>query len=676
MSELYPRLKSLFLRARRWDVGLNIDAEETERLDISLDLLEALCRDEDLQGWNGIGFVIQAYQKRAEFVVKWVIELARATKRRIMVRLVKGAYWDSEIKRAQVEGLADFPVFTRKIHTDVSYLACAKLLLAAPDAAFPQYATHNAMTLATIHTLAGPNFYAGQYEFQCLHGMGEPLYGQIVGHARDERPCRIYAPVGSHETLLAYLVRRLLENGANSSFVNRIADPNVPVEALIEDPVEVGARDKTVRRRRIRASPCPAICLRPSAPIRRASISPTKARSPISRATSPRRSAAAALPRRTNANRSAIPPTTRDVVGVDRRRERVRCRRGLRARRPPPRRPGRRRAPAERARGPRQRRRPVRARHGQARRPDLSAKPARRSPTRSATCARPSIFCATTARKSRAASPTTRIAPLGVVACISPWNFPIAIFTGQIAAALAAGNAVIAKPAEETPLIAAAAVRLIHEAGVPAEALQLVVGDGEIGAALTVRRACRTASCSPARPKSPNSSRLRSPAASIPRGAPVPLIAETGGQNALIVDSSALAEQVVDGRARFRLRFGGPALLGAAGALPAGRCRRPHARHAEVGDARTEGRAARPTLERRRPRHLERSAREASSATSNRCARAASRVHQTELGADCAARPFPGADRDRDRTRSAISAASSSARSCMCCASGARRCPR
>ncbi len=238
MDELYPRLKALFLRARKWDIGLNIDAEESERLDISLDLLEALCRDPDLQGWNGIGFVIQGYQKRAYFVVKWVIELARATRRRIMVRLVKGAYWDSEIKRAQVEGLADFPVFTRKIHTDVSYLACAKLLLSAPEAAFPQFATHNAMTLAAIHAMAGPNYYAGQYEFQCLHGMGEPLYSQIVA----QRPCRIYAPVGSHETLLAYLVRRLLENGANSSFVNRIADPNVPVEALIEDPVAAARR--------------------------------------------------------------------------------------------------------------------------------------------------------------------------------------------------------------------------------------------------------------------------------------------------------------------------------------------------------------------------------------------------------------------------------------------------
>ena len=226
------------MRARRWDVGLNIDAEESERLDLSLDLLEALCREPGLRGWNGVGFVVQAYQKRAYPVLGWIIELARATKRRIMLRLVKGAYWDSEIKRAQVEGLEGFAVFTRKVHTDVSYIACAKLLLAAPDAVFPQFATHNALTVATIHAMAGGNFYAGQYEFQCLHGMGEPLYSQIVDSERGHRPCRIYAPVGSHDTLLAYLVRRLLENGANTSFVNRIADPNVPVEALLEDPVE------------------------------------------------------------------------------------------------------------------------------------------------------------------------------------------------------------------------------------------------------------------------------------------------------------------------------------------------------------------------------------------------------------------------------------------------------
>ena len=246
MAELLPRLRSLALLARRYDIGLNIDAEESDRLDLSLDLLEALCHDAALAGWDGVGFVVQAYGKRAFPVVAWLIELGRRTGHRLMVRLVKGAYWDSEIKRAQVDGLADYPVFTRKAHTDVSYLACARALLAAPDAVFPQFATHNAYTLAAIHSMAGDAFHPEQYEFQCLHGMGEPLYDEVVGHNKLDRPCRIYAPVGTHETLLAYLVRRLLENGANSSFVNRIADPAVSVAELVADPVAAVAQREPV----------------------------------------------------------------------------------------------------------------------------------------------------------------------------------------------------------------------------------------------------------------------------------------------------------------------------------------------------------------------------------------------------------------------------------------------
>src|SRR5271166_3784841 len=239
MRELLPRMKHLAALAKTHDIGLNIDAEEADRLDLSLDLLEALSLDADLAGWNGLGFVIQAYGKRCPFVVDWLVDLARRAKRRLMVRLVKGAYWDSEIKRAQVDGMDGFPVFTRKVHTDVSYLACARKLLTAPDAVFPQFATHNAQTLACLMTMAGPNFYRGQYEFQCLHGMGEPLYEEVVGRDKLNRPCRVYAPVGSHETLLAYLVRRLLENGANTSFVNRIADASVAVDELVADPVAV-----------------------------------------------------------------------------------------------------------------------------------------------------------------------------------------------------------------------------------------------------------------------------------------------------------------------------------------------------------------------------------------------------------------------------------------------------
>ncbi len=240
-AELYPVLRDLVLRARAHDIGLNIDAEEADRLELSLDLLERLCGEPALAGWNGIGFVVQAYQKRCPFVVDALVDLARRTGHRLMVRLVKGAYWDSEIKRAQIEGLDDYPVYTRKAYTDVAYLACARRLLAAPDAVYPQFATHNAHTLAAIHELAGGvTCPRDRYEFQCLHGMGEPLYEQVVASVGDGglgRPCRIYAPVGTHETLLAYLVRRLLENGANSSFVNRIADPAVPIDAIVEDPV-------------------------------------------------------------------------------------------------------------------------------------------------------------------------------------------------------------------------------------------------------------------------------------------------------------------------------------------------------------------------------------------------------------------------------------------------------
>ena len=240
MEALYPRLLDLAKLSRSYDIGLNIDAEEADRLELSLDLLERLCFEPELEGWNGIGFVIQAYQKRCPQVIDYLIDLATRSKHRLMVRLVKGAYWDTEIKRAQVDGLDDYPVFTRKAYTDVCYIACARKLLAAPEQVYPQFATHNAQTLSVIYELAGPDdYYPGQYEFQCLHGMGEPLYEQVVGSMGDRqgRPCRIYAPVGTHETLLAYLVRRLLENGANTSFVNRVADHSVPIEALVEDPV-------------------------------------------------------------------------------------------------------------------------------------------------------------------------------------------------------------------------------------------------------------------------------------------------------------------------------------------------------------------------------------------------------------------------------------------------------
>src|SRR5437773_1932009 len=234
MTELLPRLKGLLLLARRYDIGLNIDAEEADRLEISLDLVEALAFDPELAGWRGFGFVVQAFQKRCPFVLDWLLDLAQRSGRRFMVRLVKGAYWDTEVKRAQVEGMDDYPVFTRKVHTDISYIACARKLLAHPQLVYPQFATHNAATLSAVVELAQDN---RDFEFQCLHGMGETLYDKVIGASNMGLSCRIYAPVGTHETLLAYLVRRLLENGANSSFVNQIVDPDVPLERLLEDPV-------------------------------------------------------------------------------------------------------------------------------------------------------------------------------------------------------------------------------------------------------------------------------------------------------------------------------------------------------------------------------------------------------------------------------------------------------
>ncbi|HXH02728.1 MAG TPA: bifunctional proline dehydrogenase/L-glutamate gamma-semialdehyde dehydrogenase PutA, partial [Candidatus Competibacteraceae bacterium] len=239
MRELVPKLKALALAAKRYDIGMTVDAEEAERLDISLAVLEAVFKDPELAGWEGFGLALQAYQKRAFHVLDWLADLARSQGRRLMVRLVKGAYWDSEIKRAQERGLPGYPVFTRKASTDVSYLACARKLLANRDAFYPQFATHNAHTVAAVLEMAGDN---REFEFQRLHGMGEALYEQIVGADRLGVPCRVYAPVGSHEDLLAYLVRRLLENGANTSFVNRIVDEKAPIDEIIADPVTKVAR--------------------------------------------------------------------------------------------------------------------------------------------------------------------------------------------------------------------------------------------------------------------------------------------------------------------------------------------------------------------------------------------------------------------------------------------------
>ena len=545
-NELLPRLKALAVLAKNHDIGLNIDAEEADRLELSLDLLEALALDPDLDGWSGIGFVIQAYGKRCPFVIDWIIDLARRGRRRIMVRLVKGAYWDSEIKRAQVDGLGDFPVFTRKLHTDVSYLGCARKLLDAPDAIFPQFATHNAQTVAAVMEMAGPNFHLGDYEFQCLHGMGEPLYEEVVGPTKLGRPCRIYAPVGTHETLLAYLVRRLLENGANSSFVNRVADSHVSVEELIADPVHL------VRGTNPAGTPHERILLprdlygaeRPNALGLDLSDEDSLTALAAAVTESARIEWTACPADSSEVERGLVlnPADHRDVVGCVQEvaPESVEATMAVAVA-----------AAASWAATPVAIRTDALRKAADAMEASmpiligLIVREAGKSFANAIAEVREAVdFLRYYAAQAVRMLGDEQHPPLGPVVCISPWNFPLAIFTGQIAAALASGNTVLAKPAEETPLIAAEAVRLLHECGVPATVLQFVPGTGEIGGALVADPRTQgvmfTGSIAVARLiQRQIAGRLT------PEGQLIPLIAETGGQNALVVDSSALVEQVV-----------------------------------------------------------------------------------------------------------------------------------
>ncbi|BEU97138.1 trifunctional transcriptional regulator/proline dehydrogenase/L-glutamate gamma-semialdehyde dehydrogenase [Acidovorax sp. DW039] len=557
MEELYPLVLRLTELARQYDIGLNIDAEEADRLELSLDLLERLCHEPTLAGWNGIGFVIQAYQKRCPFVIDYVVDLARRTHRRLMVRLVKGAYWDSEIKRAQVDGLEDYPVYTRKVHTDISYIACARKLLAAPEAVYPQFATHNAETLATIYQLAGSNYYAGQYEFQCLHGMGEPLYEQVVGAitaGKLGRPCRIYAPVGTHETLLAYLVRRLLENGANTSFVNRIADETIALDELVKSPVQVV--DQQATQEGSAGLPHPripqpqALYGAQRANSRGLDLSNENTLTELAtalQATAHHPWQAAPM----LATEVAAGPTQpvrnpadhSDVVGqvqeattadVDQALAHAQAAAAPWAATPP----------AERAAALQRTSDLLEARIQPLL--GLLMREAGKSASNAVAEVREAVdFLRYYAAQVQSTFDNATHIPLGPVACISPWNFPLAIFMGQVAAALAAGNPVLAKPAEQTPLIAAEAVRLLWQAGVPRAAVQLLPGQGEtVGARLIgdarVMGVMFTGSTEVARILQRTvAGRLDA------AGRPIPLIAETGGQNAMIVDSSALVEQVV-----------------------------------------------------------------------------------------------------------------------------------
>ncbi len=544
MRELLPVLHELASAARRHRIGLNIDAEESERLDLSLDLLEELAEDPGLDGWSGLGFVIQGYQKRAPAVIDFVAALGRRTQsrsgnadRRLMVRLVKGAYWDSEIKRAQVEGQDGYPVYTRKTHTDVAYQACARRLLEAADAIYPQFATHNAYTLAWVREAARiVGVSERDYEFQCLHGMGETLYDQIVGGA-NPLSCRIYAPVGSHETLLAYLVRRLLENGANSSFVNRIVDARVPMSELIADPVAHARESGGAPHARI---PLPRE-LYPDGRINSQGFDAANetALQAMAAALAPFADARWDL----GSGTTIVDPSRHaDIVGTITPASRagldlavgraVAARDAWRAV-----------VPAERAR--------LLERAAdllEAHRAELIALAIREAGKTFGNAigeVREAVdFCRYYARQIEddpALAADMHEAGEGPIVCISPWNFPLAIFSGQVVAALAAGRCVIAKPAEQTPLIAVRATALLHEAGIPADVLQVVVGDGEnVGAPLVAHPAIAgvlfTGSTQVARAIE---------ATLAARSDDAILVAETGGQNAMIVDSSALTEQVV-----------------------------------------------------------------------------------------------------------------------------------
>ena len=554
MAELVPRLLTLAEAAAAGDIGLTIDAEEADRLDLSLDVIEALATSPSLAGWEGLGIAVQAYQKRGRPLIDWLGDLAKRHRRKLMVRLVKGAYWDTEIKRAQERGLDDYPVFTRKISTDVSYVACARALLAHPQRLYPQFASHNVRTIATVCELTGSDH---AFEFQRLYGMGEPLYDLIAADPNLARPCRVYAPVGSHEVLLPDLVRRLLENGANTSFVNRLHDMDQPIETLIAGPVaEVEALDHI---------PHPAIPLPIDlyAPERRNSAgldlwSPD----PLSDLATAMTGALArdwtAAPiaageQRDGGRRPVTDPADRRrIVGEvteanDATTDRAIAIAHDKAKAWDS-------TPADERAGCLERAADLIEQERAALMALCVREAGKTIPDALAEVREAADFCRYYAHRARVdfaeprrmPGPTgerneLRLAGRGTFGCISPWNFPLAIFTGQVTAALAAGNTVIAKPAEQTPLIAAAAVRLLHRAGVPGEVLHLLPGDGVVGARLV--NDPRIAGV--AFTGSTDTARLINRALAERDGPIVPLIAETGGQNAMIGDSSALAEQVV-----------------------------------------------------------------------------------------------------------------------------------
>jgi RHH-type proline utilization regulon transcriptional repressor/proline dehydrogenase/delta 1-pyrroline-5-carboxylate dehydrogenase len=522
LAELAPDVLALARQARSYDLAFTIDAEEADRLELSLDVVAKVLADPSLRGWEGFGLAVQAYQKRAEAVITWLDDAARSLGRRLMVRLVKGAYWDTEVKRAQERGLADYPVFTRKAMTDLSYDACTRRLLAVRDRLFPQFATHNALTVASVIEDAGG---IDGFEFQRLHGMGEVLY-DTLHNDYPRASVRVYAPVGTHRDLLAYLVRRLLENGANSSFVAVAADPSVPLETLLKRPQSWIGSAAQARHPRI---PLPRDLY--GAERRNSAGVEFGHQASLDQLLADIRSAA--IPQQSPVDAAGV----RDAMGTA--AAAFFAWQGMPV--------------AERA--------TILARAGElmeARRGLLIAllqAEGRKTLDDAVAELREAVdFCryyAAQARRTlapqRLPGPTGESDELhyrgrGVFVCISPWNFPLSIFTGQVVAALAAGNAVTAKPAEQTPMVAAEAVRILHEAGVPKAALQLVVGDGKVGAALVADP--RTAGV--AFTGSTEVARAINRALADKDQPIVPLIAETGGVNPMIVDATALPEQVTD----------------------------------------------------------------------------------------------------------------------------------
>lgn len=529
MAELVPITLALAKQAKAAGMGLNIDAEEADRLDLSLDVIEAVLRDPALEGWHGFGVVVQGYGRRAMGVIEWLHALAVELDRKIMVRLVKGAYWDTEIKQAQVEGLPDFPVFTRKVATDAAYLCCAARLMQLTDRIYPQFATHNAHSVAAILEIAGDQ---RTFEFQRLHGMGESLHGLVL--AENGTRCRIYAPVGAHRDLLAYLVRRLLENGANSSFVNQLLDKSVAPETVASDPFEAvehaGENSAVIpppelygaERRNSRGFDLNSPEELNRIETARAAWAdhqwkavPLTVESPIG----------------TEQYDVRNPAKSADIVGTALLASALDAERAISAAKVWD-------APAaERASILNRAADLYEENYGEAF--ALLAREAGKTLTDAVAELREAVdFLRYYAARGLELSDPAR----GRIACISPWNFPLAIFTGQISAALAAGNAVLAKPAEATPLIAGFGVRMMHDAGVPEAALQLLPGHGSVvGAALTgdarIDGVCFTGSTGTAQRINRTMADKTAPTA--------PLVAETGGLNAMIVDSTALPEQAI-----------------------------------------------------------------------------------------------------------------------------------